>query len=375
MRSVQQQRTRRRWVAAVAVPILALGGTIATGSPVAAAAAPGTVVSASVVALPADLAQYATIKRITYWTTDVRNSAITATGLVITPKLNRRNRTVAWAHGTTGIADKCTPSTNKDVFWPEARAAVVELLKRGWTVAAADYPGLGTPAPHPYLIGDANARAVIDSVKAARNLDSALSSQYVIDGHSQGGQTALFAAQIAPRYDGNLVLKGVSALAPVSTIDLLARGIAGTPGNGYLAMGLYGLATVEPGFDPASVLAAPARQRVGYLQSDCLYKILDVYGGLTAEQMLNGGALPESVIDRLVFFDDPAQAAPSAPVLVVHGTADEAVPYDFSKYYLVPALQAYNQPVTFWTIDGADHEGAVFDTTKRVADWIAARFS
>ena len=62
---------------------------------------------------------------------------------------------------------------------------------------------------------------MIDSVKAARNLDSALTTQYAIDGHSQGGQGALFAGQLAPSYDGALVLKGVAAIAPVSNADLL----------------------------------------------------------------------------------------------------------------------------------------------------------
>src|SRR5271156_2796158 len=36
-------------------------------------------------------------------------------------------------------------------------------------IAATDYPGLGTPGPHPYLVGDSEARAVIDSVRAARS--------------------------------------------------------------------------------------------------------------------------------------------------------------------------------------------------------------
>lgn len=376
MRTVLEHKARRRWLAGFHSLVLGLTGAAAVAAPAAATAnSPGTVASSATVSLPSELAPYATIKRITYWTTDVRGTAITATGLVITPRVGKKNRTVAWAHGTTGVSDRCAPSTNKDVFWPEARAAVIELLRRGWTVAAADYPGLGTPAAHPYLIGDANARAVIDSVRAARNLDTALSTQYVIDGHSQGGQTALFASQIAPRYDGPLVLKGVAAIAPVSTIDLLARGIAGTPGNGYLVMGLYGLATVEPGFDPASVLTPEARRLTGVLQSGCLYEILAAYEDFTADEILIGGALPEDVISRLIRWDDPARAAPSVPTLVVHGTADEAVPYDFSVILVGTLQESYRQPVTFWTIEGADHEGAVFDTTKRVADWIAGRFS
>ena len=41
-------------------------------------------------------------------------------------------------------------------------------MERGSVVAATDYPGLGTPGTHPYLVGDSEARAVIDFVRAAR---------------------------------------------------------------------------------------------------------------------------------------------------------------------------------------------------------------
>jgi hypothetical protein len=35
---------------------------------------------------------------------------------------------------------------------------------------ATDYPGLGTPGVHAYLMGESEGRAVLDSVRAARNL-------------------------------------------------------------------------------------------------------------------------------------------------------------------------------------------------------------
>ena len=358
------------------VPVLLLGagGVVATtGSPAAAAAAPGTVLTVSTVTLPSDVAALATIKRISYASTNVSGGAITVTGLVITPKLNRKFKTVAWGHGTTGLADKCAPSANKDVFWPEARAAVLELLKRGWTVAAADYPGLGTADPHPYLVGGSAARTMIDSVKAARNLDSALSTQYVLDGHSQGGQGALFAGEIAPAYDGNLVLKGVATIAPVSNVDAIAPEIPGSPNQGYLVMGLYGLSVVDSSVKPLDLLAAPARAKVGVLQTGCLPQILEAYAGLTATQLLNGGALPSSVVAKLARWDNPAQAPSSAPILIVQGTLDDAVPVTVTDY-LVSQLSQYAQPVQYTKIEGADHEQAVYASTVLVANWIAARF-
>jgi hypothetical protein len=34
------------------------------------------------------------------------------------------------------------------------------LIEQGAVVVATDYPGLGTAGPHPYLVGDSEARAV-----------------------------------------------------------------------------------------------------------------------------------------------------------------------------------------------------------------------
>ncbi|MEU7906897.1 alpha/beta fold hydrolase [Actinoplanes sp. NPDC049118] len=365
-----------KWVAAINVALVCAAILLFVGGPAAAAIAPGTVLVAGTATLPAELSPLATGKRIAYTTTALGGGTATATGLVLTPKNNRKNKTVVWGHGTTGLADKCAPSASQAVFWPEARAAIAALLGKGWTVTAPDYPGLGTPGAHPYLVGLSEARAMIDSVKAARNLDSKLTTQYAVDGHSQGGQGALFAGQIAPAYDGALVLKGVSAIAPVSNVQIFAPLIPGTPGQGYLVMGLYGLNAVNPSFDPNSVLAAPAKQRTGVLQSGCLYEILAAYETLTAEELLVDGALPQPVVDQLAANDDPAQSAPTAPVLLIQGTDDEAVPYGLTAGPLLDQLTGYQtQPVDFVAVDGANHDQAVFATTGQVANWIAARFA
>jgi pimeloyl-ACP methyl ester carboxylesterase len=279
-----------------------------------------------------------------------------------------------WAHGTTGLADQCAPSANQAVFWPEARAAVKALLAKGWTVAAPDYPGLGTPAAHPYLIGNSEARSIIDIVKSARRLDSTLGVQYVVDGHSQGGQGGLFAGEIAPAYDAPLILRGVSAIAPVSNADIFAPLVPGTPGQGYLVMGLFGLQAVDSSVNATALLATPAKLRLPVLQTGCLYEILNAYASLTANQLLVGGALPDSVITKLAHWVSPAQQAPSAPILLIQGTDDEAVPYGLTAGPLLDELSAYDQPVQFVSVPGATHDGAVTATTALVANWIASRF-
>ncbi|WP_430781975.1 alpha/beta fold hydrolase [Actinoplanes sp. G11-F43] len=357
----------------LAALIAACGVLAATAGP-AYATVPGLVLSSTTASLPASLSVLANGKRIQYVTTNINGSLTTATGLVLTPKTGKKNRIVAWGHGTTGLADICAPSNNQAVFWEEARIAVAELLSRGWTVAAPDYPGLGTPQAHPYLIGASAGRSLIDNVRAARYLDSALSTQYVVDGHSQGGAGALFASQLAPSYDGNLVLKGTAAIAPLSNAQEIIPYIAGTPAQGYLVMALYGVNAVEPSFNPKSVLAAPAEAKLGVLQTGCLYQIFDAFEDFTAEELVEGGVVPTSVVNKMANYENPLQTAPSAPILLVHGTDDVDVPYFLSEM-LAGQITSYGVSLTFETIEGANHDQAVIESADLVADWIAARFA
>ena len=61
------------------------------------------------------------------------------------------------------------------------------MVERGYAVAATDYPGLGTPGPHPYLVGVSEARAVLDPApRAARTMPGVGGSdRFAVWGHSQ----------------------------------------------------------------------------------------------------------------------------------------------------------------------------------------------
>jgi pimeloyl-ACP methyl ester carboxylesterase len=368
----------RTWVAGLLAAVLGAGGVLVTTGPAVAASAPGFVEKhARVLDLPPRLARRATAERIQYVTTDVNGATVSATGLVLTPTGYKANKVVGWGHGTTGLADICAPSSNYDVFWEEGQIAIAGLLDNGWTVAAPDYPGLGGPGPHPYFIGKSEGRALIDSVKAARNLDSRLSTQYVVDGYSQGGQASLFAGELAPSYDGALALRGVVATAPVSNVDILAPAIPALDNRGYLVMALAGLATVEPSVRPAELLAQPARDLLPVLRTGCLNEILAAYDPLDRPtDFLQGGTLPQWVVDKMAQWDNPAQSRPSAPILLIQGTADEAVPEFVTEEYLLPELTAYpGALVEYKEYEGATHEGAVIQSVPFVDRWIAAQFS
>ncbi len=119
---------------------------------------------------------------------------------------------ISWAHGTTGIADACAPSRSGG----SGPALLGRWLKAGYAVVRTDYEGLGTPGEHPYLIGRSEGSSVLDAARAARKLDNRIGKRFVIAGHSQGGQSALWAASMAPSYTSDLKLRGTVAFAPAS---------------------------------------------------------------------------------------------------------------------------------------------------------------
>src|SRR6478735_8949332 len=106
---------------------------------------------------------------------------------------------ITYAHGTTGSADICAPSRVHNGAPAESLITYVDpelnaWVNAGYAVVRTDYQGLGTPGPHPYLIGKSEGRSVLDIVRAARDVFPGIGKRFLIAGHSQGGQSALFAA-------------------------------------------------------------------------------------------------------------------------------------------------------------------------------------
>src|SRR4051794_15468871 len=56
---------------------------------------------------------------------------------------------LAWAHGTTGLADICAPSVQARVMF-EIKY-LNRWLEQSFAIVATDYQGLGVPGPHPYM--------------------------------------------------------------------------------------------------------------------------------------------------------------------------------------------------------------------------------
>jgi pimeloyl-ACP methyl ester carboxylesterase len=132
---------------------------------------------------------------------------------------------VAWAHGTTGIADVCAPSwtprSERDSSYLNA------WLQQGYAIVATDYQGLGTPGPHPYLAVRPEAYSVLDSVRAVLTAVPGVANRIVIIGQSQGGGAAFATAGLAPVYAPELKIRGSVATG----IPFLGPAVSRPPAN------------------------------------------------------------------------------------------------------------------------------------------------
>lgn len=198
--------------------------SILAGAPVAAQQ-PGMLLSANEMR---DEPEGMQAWRIRYTSTNDRGQAEEVTGVVIAPTgvPSRMGRPVlAWAHGTWGISDKCTPSLSSSFF--TSTPALQEMIARGYVVVAPDYAGLGTKPVHPYLIGPSAAHSVLDAVRAARAIaEAGAASRFAVWGESQGGHASLWTGQLARSYAPDLTLTGVAAAAPPT--DLIENLTGGT---------------------------------------------------------------------------------------------------------------------------------------------------
>src|SRR5258707_4660467 len=118
------------------------------------------------VILPADMRGW----RILYATTVDDSTPATAVATVFAPTDPPAGPrpVIAWEHATTGLLQKCMPSLlsapTKGV--PERD----RIVMAGWVVVATDYSFAEKGGPHPYLIGEGEARATLDSVRAAQQI-------------------------------------------------------------------------------------------------------------------------------------------------------------------------------------------------------------
>ena len=317
--------------------------------------------------------------RILYRSTNPSGQPIPVSGAIYIPSgpapAGGRN-VIAWAHPTSGVMPPCAPSLMPDVggmMWN-----LGDMLSRGYIVVATDYPGLGTDGIHPYLIGESEARSVLDSVRAARELpNSGASNRFAVWGHSQGGHAALYTGEVAARYAPDLKLVGVAAAAPATYLVELFDADAATEQD-LLAMTVLSWSRLEniPVTNIVEPAAMPAFEKTA---RDCLESVAEFEAIEKAESPLQSGKFLK--VDPteaepwkgIMLHNSPGQAPAGAPVFIAQGTADTTVNPAITKRF-GEALCAQGVRVSFVALPGVTHTFAARDSAAAALNWMTDRF-
>ena len=204
--------------------------------------------------------------RILYSSVDAQGRPMAVSGTVLTPTAPwtgaGERPVIGYAVGTQGASDRCAPSRTLSTGEQYEGVGITSLLDRGHTVVVTDYEGLGTPGAHTYMVRESQAHAVLDSVRAAAQVDGAeviASSPVALAGYSQGGGASAAAAELAPAYAPELDLKGAYAGAPPADLVQVADRIDGGSYSAFLLYAMSGqLAAYD--VDPAVHLNEHGRQ-------------------------------------------------------------------------------------------------------------------
>jgi pimeloyl-ACP methyl ester carboxylesterase len=324
----------------------------------------------------------ATAYRVLYRSIGMKGEPIFVSGVVIVPQGDpppEGRPIVAWAHPTSGVTPRCAPSLA--IFLFQQIQGLRSFIEHGYVVVATDYPGLGTPETHPYLVGDSEARAVIDSVRAARNIPGADGgSDFAVWGHSQGGQASLYTGLIAGSYAPELHLVGVAAAAPAtSLVTLMGDDFKTTGGKNLTAMTLWSWSRVF-GAPIDKVVLPEAIPTVDQLAGVCIESIFDIMARRRTEKPLEQHFLAVPNIATvepwrsLATRNTPGTLPATMPLFLAQGTTDDIVAPEVTRAYMERQCKAGGKVTMMW-VPGVGHGLVARDSADAAVAWMMDRFA
>lgn len=315
--------------------------------------------------------------RVMYLSAGVDGEPVAVTGIVASPSgsSDQPRPVVAWAHGTLGVISACGTGHMDNPFThiPE----VERLLSEGYVLAATDYPGLGTPGVHPYLVGDVAAASVLDSVRAARQLDTGAGDRFAVWGHSQGGHSVLWTAQLADAYAPELKLVGAAAIAPAADLlGILDSSMDTRIGAILASMSLYAWNEHYSEISLESIVAPEAQERLNRVANTCITTPSAFL--LLGELDPPSAFLPTDLMDDPQILDIIARNTPDGPIdvplYIAHGTTDQVIPFEGSVREAQRRCAA-GENVELERYPQTDHNPVLEFTSVGVLGWIEDRFA
>jgi hypothetical protein len=318
--------------------------------------------------------------QILYLSTTVSGAptAVSGTVLVPTAAYPGTRPLVAYASGTQGWGDQCAPSREMAAGTFDEQFAVDNLLAQGWAVAVTDYPGLGTPGDETYAVGIPEGYAVLDALRAATVLPGgglSATAPMGIEGYSQGGGAAGWAAQLQSRYAPGLRLHGVAMGGTPANLQAVAANINGSAFFAFLGGSALGFNAAYPARHLLSGLTPAGRAAMAELDTMCQEQALATYAGKRIQDYTVGGINPidEPRWQQVLNTNNLGAIKPHVPVLQYHGKADEVIPWQVEAS--LHRQWCAKGVTTLLTSYPGDHVTTQVEAQPQVASWLRARLA
>ena len=275
-----------------------------------------------------------------YQSTDQHGKPDWVTGTVIAPtsawKGKGERPVVTYAEGTQGLAHQCAPSLQIAEGTEYDGGAIIESLKKGYAVTVTDYQGYTNGAVPTYAAGRAEGQAVLDVVRAGRQLPGSGITEKdptVVWGYSQGGQAASWAAELQPTYAPDVKMIGLAAGGVPANLQAIGEFDNASVGTAFGLDGLIGLSAAYPEeFNLASLSNTAGLEAAGKLLDECALQSLAEFRDVNDDQYTAGNKTftqleaEHPAIEKVLDEQQLGTKAVPVPVYHYHGLEDEFVP-------------------------------------------------
>ncbi len=318
--------------------------------------------------------------RVVYTSQNEAGDIVAVSGMIFvpdTPAPDEGREVLAYAHGTVGTDPSCAPSRATSIEQLGSADWLYPALQQGWVVTATDYLGLGLPGPSSYLIGDQEARDVTNSVRAARSFEAAdAGTQWVVLGSSQGGNSALWTANLAAEIAPELDLRGVMASVPAAELGATVQAQWSTAAAWALVPAiLSSWPEYYPDADFESILTDEGRSALGELGTKCI--VGQAIDGLIrskfGEQLFASDPTQDPDWARAIREQTPPIVDAEMPMLLIQGTADKVV-LAGSNATLQEQWCRVRPMASLW-LGGVSHQDSVNAGGPVAMNWASERFA
>ncbi len=315
----------------------------------------------------------ATTYRIMYLSESVAGDPIAVTGMATVPTAaapDDGRPMITISHGTTGIADQCSPS----VTGQNAEMGLVEnAVSEEFLVAATDYEGLGTPGRHPYLVGESEGRSSIDAILAAGQLpDADPGTELGIVGYSQGGHGALWTNQVAAEWAPDLEVVGTFSGAPASEIGVILA--AADRVKGFAFMVIAGINASYPEADLDAILTPEGQEVLKSVDEGCVGDVFDAAGAAQGDLFVPDGGQSPPWSELAAAQDAGTEKTNDAPILLIHSNEDQTVPTFFIDQ-VEARMCANGQVVQRVDLPEGNHTKAAVPAYEQAMEWMQQLFA